>query len=57
MIARVSPVLVIQLENTDLPIILNAGFPACLGPDAGEASVAGGLSDIGEAFTVEQHRI
>ncbi len=56
MVASVSQLLVVQLWDTDLPIILNAGFPAGLGPDAGGASVAGDLSAISEALIVEQPR-
>ena len=50
----------VQLWDTDLPIILNAGFPAGLGADDGEASGAGGLSAIFEVSTtssiVEQRK-
>lgn len=44
----------VQLWDTDLPIILNAGFPAGLWADAGEASGAGDLSAMTEVFVLEQ---
>ena len=40
--------------DTDLPIILNAGFPSGLGTDAGAASFPGSFSAIAEAVGVEQ---
>lgn len=46
----------VQLWDTDLPIILNAGLPAGLGADAGEASGAGDLSAMTEVFVVEQRK-
>ena len=44
----------ITCSDTDLPIILNAGFPSGLGTDAGAASFPGSFSAIAEAVGAEQ---
>ena len=44
----------ITCSDTDLPIILNAGFPSGLGTDAGGASFPGSFSAIAEAVGAEQ---
>ena len=54
--ASISSLLVVQSWDTDLPIILNAGFPGGLGADVGGASGTGDLSAIIEDFVVEQRK-